>query len=157
MLGVLVAGLAGSALAQTPIPGTPGTPAIVCSIGQPCTVGGLVVLVHSSTTTDTIAGLPAPPPGYTYLLLDVSIDLPTQSQVPYSPNFFVVRTASGYQASFIPLQQIAGLGNGMFWVGSALRTNVAFPIPADSHGIVAVYRPLLPGLGFAELGIDLGR
>ncbi len=161
LLGLLAAGVAGSALAQGPTPGAPTVPGelppVVCTIGQPCNLGGLVVTVHSATTTDSVTGLAAPQAGFTYLVLDVSIDALTQDQVPYSPNYFVVRTASGYQASFIPLQQIDGLGNGMFWVGSSLRTNVAFPIPVDSRDLVAVYRPLLPGVGFAEMAISLGR
>jgi hypothetical protein len=154
--------LAGPALAQgpgpTPVaPTVPGAqPPAVCSIGQPCVLDGLTLTVNSATTTDTVDGLAAPPAGFTYLVLNVSIALAGQDQVPYSPNYFVVRTADGYQTSFIPLESIDGLGNGMFWSGTNLRTDVAFVVPVGARGLVAVYRPLLPDVGFAELSVDLG-
>lgn len=153
--------LAGPALAQgpgpTPVaPTVPGArPPVVCSIGQPCVLDGLVLTVNTATTTDTVPGLAVPAPGYTYLVLNVSIALPGQDQVPYSPDYFVVRTADGYQAKFIPLEDIAGLGNGMFWRGTDLRTDVAFLVPVGAREPVAIYRPLLPGVGYSELWVEL--
>lgn len=150
-------------LAQGPSPTPAGPtvtgaqPPVVCSIGQPCALGGLVLTVNSASTTDSVDGLAAPQPGFTYLLLDVSIVLSGEGQVPYSPDYFVARTADGNQSSFIPLDtSIAGLGNGMFAPGTNLRTDVAFPVPTGASGLVAIYRPLLPSVGYGEIWVDLG-
>ncbi len=152
--------LVGPALAQGPTPMAPTVPgaqrSVVCSIGQPCALDGLVLTVNSATTTDRVSGLAIPSPGFTYLVLNVSIALPAEAQVPYSPDYFVVRTADGHQSSFIPLESIAGLGDGTFSPGTDLRTDVAFLVPVAARGLVAIYRPLLAGVGFAELQVDLG-
>ncbi len=105
--------------------------------------GGIAITVVGLRTERSIENFFTADPGKVYVVVDVVIENTARDEAPYTPLYFQVKDADGFEYNASLVAPAPSLRSGKLAKGERVRGNVAFETPQNVAGLVLSFQPLV--------------